>query len=86
MSVIIEATNITANVFSSAIVETYKAGGNPALVLLAMLGIFAILSSAIKNSSRVLATLFIICIAAPFLFIEYLWKKYKGQSRKEDDV
>ena len=80
MSVIVEAINITANVMASAVVETYEAGGNPALGVLAAVGLFAILSSVIRDSGKTLAMLFIVCVAAPFLLIEKIYKKYKEKN------
>ena len=75
--VIVEAVNVTATVMATTIVDTYKAGGNPALLVLAIIGMFAIFASTISNSSKVLSQLFIVCIAAPMLLIEFLWKKHK---------
>jgi hypothetical protein len=80
--VIIEAANITATVMATAIVETYKAGGNPALLILAVIGIFSILTSVFTSSGKALSQLFIVFIAVPWLFIEFLIKKYK----KKKDV
>ena len=81
--VIVEAANITATVMASAIVNTYKLGGNPALLVLAMFGMFAIIASTIKDSSKVLGTLFIVAIAAPWLYIEYLIKRHKEKKKGE---
>lgn len=82
-TVIQEAVNITATVMSEGIVYIYDTGGNVGLALLAFIGIFAILSSVIRDSGKTLGVLFIVCIAAPFLLIEHLWKKAKS---KEDEL
>lgn len=79
MSVILEAANITATVLASGIVETYKLGGNPSLALLAMLGLFAILASVFKDTTKVLSVLFIVVVATPILLLEQWRKKRKAR-------
>jgi len=82
MSVIVEAVNITATVMSGAIIQIYESGGNNGLALLAIVGVFAILSSVIRDSGKTLAMLFIVCVAAPFLLIESIYKKYRKKMER----
>jgi len=69
-------------IFIQPFANYIEAGGSPIIAILACLGTFAILSSVIKDSSRTLGVLFVVCIAAPFLFIEYLIKKYKNKNEQ----
>ena len=80
MSELLEAVRIFANVLASVIVEVYNSGGNAGLLVLSIIGIFSILSSVMRDASKTLGALFVVCIATPFLFIEYLIKKYKNRN------
>jgi len=76
-----ELITLFAETLSNGLMAVYDKGGNMGLLMLSLIGIFAILSSVIRDSGKTLGALFVVFIAAPFLFIEYLWKKYKENKK-----
>ena len=64
-------------VFVKPFVDYIAAGGSPLLAMLAAVGVICIMASVIRDSGKTLGVLFVVVIAAPWLLIEYLWKKHK---------
>ena len=77
-----ELVTLFAEVVGKAIIETYQAGGNPALLILALFGILGLLGSAVTKVGQSLRLLFIILIATPIIMIEE-WN-YRRKKRLSD--
>jgi len=66
-----------ATILAKNMVSWIESGGSATVYLFAILGCFCIIASVVKESTKALASLFIVAIAGPWLLIEYLWKKHR---------